>query len=268
MSRFSELVAIVKRLRGPGGCPWDREQTPESLRGCLLEEAYEVLDAITTGEPPALQDELGDLLLQVLFQAELAAEADHFTIEHVIASAIDKMVRRHPHVFGDTVVADTAEVLRNWARIKSEERAAQSDASDHSILSGLPPELPALHAAHRTGEKVSRVGFDWASVEGALDKVREEIDELAEALATREPERIEHELGDALFALTSLGRLAGQHAEMALRAALTRFGGRFRRMEQSLRDQGRDIHAVTPEELDALWNEAKAAEGPDRSPSE
>ncbi len=260
MSRFDELVAIVRRLRAPGGCPWDREQTPESLRGCLLEEAYEVLDAITKGEPRELQDELGDLLLQVVFQAEIAAEADRFTIEHVIASAIDKMVRRHPHVFGDAVVADTAEVLRNWVRIKSEERAAQGDHSDRSILSGLPPELPALHAAHRTGEKASRVGFDWSSVEGALAKVREEIDELADALARGEPEQIEHELGDALFALTSLGRLAGQHAEMALRAALARFGGRFRRMEQALRARGRDIHALTPDELDALWNEAKAAE--------
>jgi tetrapyrrole methylase family protein/MazG family protein len=260
MSRFAELVAIVKRLRGPGGCPWDREQTPESLRPCLLEETYEVLEAIGGRDPTELRDELGDLLLQVVMQAELAAEAGDFTIEEVIASIVAKMVRRHPHVFADAVVADSAEVLRNWTRIKSEERAA-SGAADRSVLSGLPRELPALNAAHRTGEKAARVGFDWPSAAGALAKVREELAELEAAIAAGEPARVEHELGDTLFALASAGRLAGQNAEMALRAALARFGRRFRHLERRLRERGRDIHATSPAELEALWAEAKAAEG-------
>ena len=261
MSQFSELVDIVKRLRGPGGCPWDREQTAESLRPCLLEEAYEVLDAIGSSDPAALRDELGDLLLQVVMQAEFAAEAERFTIEDVIAAILAKMIRRHPHVFGGAVVADSSDVLRHWSRIKAEERAAKDGASDRSVLSGIPPELPALHAAYRMGEKAARVGFDWASARDALAKVREEIAELEQALAAGAPAPIEHELGDVLFALASVARLAEQNPEMALRAALTRFARRFRRMETWLTERGRDIHATAPSELEALWAEAKAAEG-------
>src|SRR5436853_3089805 len=152
MSRFNELVEIVRRLRGPDGCPWDREQTPQSLRGCLLEESYEVLDALDRDAVVDLQDELGDLLLQIVFQADMAAAAGRFTIDDVVAGVAEKMVRRHPHVFGDAVVTGTADVLRNWSRIKSGERAAKGgDPEDRSILSGLPPQLPALHAAHRIG---------------------------------------------------------------------------------------------------------------------
>ncbi len=259
MSRFPELVEIVRRLRGPDGCPWDREQTPESLRPCLLEETYEVLEAITAGDATELRDELGDLLLQVVMQAELAAESNRFTIEDVIAAIIAKMIRRHPHVFGDAVALSSADVLRSWARIKSEERTRR-DTADHSVLGGLPPELPALNAAHRTGEKASRVGFDWPSARDALAKVREELAELEQALVGGDPSRVEHELGDALFALASVGRLADQNAEMALRAALARFGRRFRRMEAWLREGGHDVHATPPEELEALWARAKAAE--------
>jgi len=261
MSRFSELVDVVKRLRGPGGCPWDREQTAESLRPCLLEEAYEVLDAIGGSDPSALRDELGDLLLQVVMQAELAAEAGRFTIEDVIAAILAKMIRRHPHVFADASAANSSEVLRHWSRIKAEERAAKEGASDRSVLSGLPPELPALHAAYRMGEKAARVGFDWAGPRDAFAKVREELAELDQALATGAPAAIEHELGDVLFALASVARLAEQNPEMALRAALARFARRFRRMEAWLAERGRDIHATPPAELEALWAEAKAAEG-------
>ncbi len=259
MTRFRDLVDVVARLRGPGGCPWDREQTHESLRPCLLEECYETLDAIDRGDPQAIHEELGDLLLQIVFQAQVAAEAGAFTVEDVIAGVIDKMVRRHPHVFGDAIVSGSAEVVRNWSRIKAEERAGRG-AADPSVLSGLPPALPALHAAARMGEKAARVGFDWASSADALGKVREELAELEEALASADQSRVEHELGDVLFALASVGRLAEQSPEMALRRALTRFDRRFRAMEDKVRRTGRDLHDLTPAELDALWNEAKRNE--------
>jgi len=261
MNAFAELVTMVKRLRAPGGCPWDREQTARSLRPCLLEEAYEVMDAIEDPEPRALQEELGDLLLQVVMQADIAAEAGHFTIDDVIACLIAKLVRRHPHVFADVTVADSAEVLRNWSRIKAAERVARATPAERSVLSGLPPDLPALHAAFRIGEKASRVGFDWSSAREALAKVREEVDELEAALIGGPSGAVEHEIGDLLFALASVARLAEQHPEMALRAALGRFTRRFHDMERRLDERGRDIHAATPEELDALWTEAKAAEG-------
>lgn len=260
MTRFADLVALVHRLRAPGGCPWDREQTAATLRPFLLEEAYEVLEAIDAGDPAALRDELGDLLLQVVLHAEIAAEQRQFTIEDVIEALSAKMVRRHPHVFADTVAPDAAAVVRNWSRIKAEERAAKPDDTDRSILSGLPAELPALHAAYRTGEKASRVGFDWPSARDALAKVREEVDELDDALARGDAAAVEHELGDVLFAVASVGRLAEQNAEMALRAALARFARRFRAVEKMLAEAGKDIHGVPPDELERLWEEAKAAE--------
>lgn len=260
MSRFRELVDVVRRLRGPDGCPWDREQTPQSLRGCLLEESYETLDALDRDDSEDLRDELGDLLLQIVMQAAMAAERGRFDIEDVIAGIIDKMVRRHPHVFGDVTVADTADVLRNWSRIKSAERAGKGTAADTSILSGLPSELPALHAAHRIGEKAARVGFDWPSPRAAMAKVHEEVAELEEALAEGVPARIAHEVGDALFALASVARLAEQNAETCLRETLARFTRRFRGMERVLTEAGRDIHAVPPDELEALWEAEKAAE--------
>jgi MazG family protein len=265
MSRFEELVEVVRRLRGPDGCPWDREQTPQSLRGCLLEEAYEALDALDRDDPTDLRDELGDLLLQIVMQADMAASAGRFTIDDVIAGLVDKMIRRHPHVFAGANVRDTDEVLRNWSRIKSAERARKGADADASILSGLPRELPALHGAHRIGEKAGRVGFDWPSATAAMSKVHEEVAELEEALASGVAARIAHELGDTLFALASVGRLAEQNAEVALRETLARFARRFRGMEQVLRDAGRDIHAVPQAELEALWQAEKAAErDPDR----
>ena len=266
MSRFAELVDVVRRLRGPDGCPWDREQTPQSLRGCLLEEAYETLDALDRDDPADLRDELGDLLLQIVMQADMAASAARFTIEDVITGIVDKMVRRHPHVFGDATVADTAEVLRNWSRIKSVERAHKGPDADPSILSGLPRELPALHAAHRMGEKAARVGFDWPTAAAAMQKVHEEIAELEEALASGIGTRVADELGDTLFALASVGRLADQNAEVCLREALARFARRFRGIERALAAAGRDIHTVPQAELETLWDAEKTAERAGDSP--
>ena len=260
MAGFADFVALVHRLRAPGGCPWDREQTAATLRPFLLEETYEVLEAIDAEDADSLRDELGDLLLQVVLHAELAAEDRRFTIDDVIAGISAKMIRRHPHVFGDVEAKDADTVVRNWSRIKAEERAAKPADADRSILSGLPRELPALHAAYRTGEKASRVGFDWPSAQAALAKVREEVDELERALAGGDPAAVEHEVGDLLFAVASVARLAGHNAEMALRAALERFGRRFRRVEAAVRAAGRDIHTVPAAELDRLWEDAKQAE--------
>ena len=259
MSRFPEIVAVVARLRAPDGCPWDREQTPASLRPYLIEETYEVLEALTGDDPKAVCDELGDLLLQIVLHAQIASEAGQFTVEDVIASIVAKMVRRHPHVFADAVVTSAEEVSQQWTRIKREERQAAASNGHASALDGLPRELPALHAATRTGERAARVGFDWSTAKGALAKAREELNELEEALASGDPTRTEHELGDALFALASVGRLANQNPEMALRTALTRFGARFRHVEEALQAQDRDMEHATPAELDALWQAAKKA---------
>jgi tetrapyrrole methylase family protein/MazG family protein/ATP diphosphatase len=229
--------------------------------------SYEVLDALDRDDVADLRDELGDLLLQIVFQADMAAEHGRFTIDDVVAGVAAKMTRRHPHVFGDTVVADSAEVVRNWSRIKAEERAAKGETADRSILSGLPHELPALHAAHRIGEKAARVGFDWPSAAAAMSKVHEEVAELEEALASGVPARVAHELGDLLFALASVGRLADQNAEVALREALARFSRRFRGIERRLLEAGRDIHDVPQAELEALWDAEKAVERDTEAPS-
>src|SRR5438128_43874 len=191
---FGRLVDIMARLRGPGGCPWDREQTPETLRPYLVEETYEVLDALDRGEPSAVRDELGDLLLQIVFQSELAAEAGRFTIADVARAIADKLVRRHPHVFGDTAVRDASEVMRNWSRIKAEERRAAG--LDDDLFAGVPAALPALMRAEKLGAKARHAGLDWPDAGGVLAKVREEVDELARAVADGDRDAVTHELGD------------------------------------------------------------------------
>jgi len=254
---FAELVRIMERLRAPGGCPWDREQTHESIKPYLIEEAYEVAEAIEANDTTELRTELGDLLLQIVFHAEMAREAGHFTIEDVVRGIVDKMIRRHPHVFGDTLVKDSDEVLRNWARIKAEERKHHTD---NSVVAGVPRALPALLRAHRLGEKASHVGFDWSEPHAVLAKVREELDELEAALAAGAAPHIAAELGDLVFALTSFGRLLGLRAEDAVQGASDRFVHRFRYIEQRLTERGHDIHTASLDEMNALWDEAKAQE--------
>jgi tetrapyrrole methylase family protein/MazG family protein len=257
--KFSRLVEIMARLRGPGGCPWDREQTHATLRPYLVEETYEVLEALDEGSPEAFREELGDLLLQIVFHAQLAAEEGRFTIGDVIESITEKLTRRHPHVFGDAKVKDAGEVLRNWSKIKADEREAKSRGRRRSVLDGVPSSAPALVQAQRLGEKASRVGFDWPAAIDVARKVREEVAELEEAMATGDRARQEEELGDLLLALTSLARLLGLDAEMALRAAVRRFTGRFHFLEGRVREAGRDIHGASAAELEALWDEAKKA---------
>jgi nucleoside triphosphate diphosphatase len=254
---FMRLVDIMARLRGPGGCPWDREQTPATLRPYLLEEVYEVLEAIDHDDAAALRDELGDLLLQVVFQSELAAEAGRFTVADVASAIADKLVRRHPHVFGDVQVRDAEEVMRNWHRIKSEER--RSKGEDGDPFTGVPAALPALLRAEQLGEKAAHVGLDWHDARGVLDKVREEQGELEAAIAGGDRAAIEQELGDLLLALASLARHLDVSAELALRAANERFVARVRRLQAVAHARGIGVAQLGAEELERLWQAAKSA---------
>jgi MazG family protein len=254
---FLRLVDMMARLRGPGGCPWDREQTHATLRPYVLEEAYEVIEAIDHGEPGALRDELGDLLLQVVFHAQLAAEAGSFTVADVANAIADKLVRRHPHVFGETQVRNAQDVMRNWTRIKAEERKARGGDTDPFV--GVPASLPALLRGQQVGEKAHHLGLDWDAPAAVLDKVREEQAELERAVAAGEPTAIERELGDVLFTLTSVARHFQVSAELALHGAVGRFLARARHAEATARTSGTSLAALPPAERDRLWERAKAA---------
>jgi tetrapyrrole methylase family protein/MazG family protein len=255
---FARLVEIMATLRGPTGCPWDREQTPDTLKPYLVEETYEVLEALEAKDWSAFKEELGDLLLQIVFHAQLMAEAGVFTIDDVAQAIAEKLVRRHPHVFGDVKVKDSGEVVQNWAKIKAQEKAGKAD---RSVLAGVPHGAPALIQAQRLGEKASRVGFDWSSAQDVFQKVEEETRELAATLPIADTERQEHELGDLLFALTSIARHLNIDAETALRKAGKRFSDRFRYIEKKLIDSGEDIHASSLTRLEELWQEAKRTLG-------
>jgi MazG family protein len=253
---FGELVGIMARLRGENGCPWDRQQTHESIKPYFVEETYEVLEAIDEGDARKLCEELGDVMLQVVFHARMAEEAALFGIEDVLKSITEKLVRRHPHVFGD-VQADTAqEVLFNWEQIKKTER--KRAAGRASILDGVPRELPALLRAHRLQEKASRVGFDWTEAREVVKKVEEELAELRAAMESEQPDRMEAELGDVLFSLVNLGRFVAVNPEEALRKTIARFIARFQYIEEELAHQGKTPGQVTLTEMDALWAEAKS----------
>lgn len=249
LSSFETLRAIVSRLRGPTGCPWDREQTRESLKPYLVEESYEVLDAIDSGDPGKLAEELGDLLLQVVLHAQLASERDEFAMDEVIKGISAKLIRRHPHVFGHWTVSGSAEVVRNWEQIKRAEKGER-----RSAISGVPKHLPALAFAQVVQRRAARAGFDWPEPAGVLEKVREEIGELS---ASRNGEERKAELGDLLFALVNLARWLNVDAEEALRQANQRFLKRFHRMEERAAEKGQDFSKLGPEEQDRLWEEAK-----------
>ena len=253
---IERLLAIMAHLRGPEGCPWDREQTLVSLRPYVLEETYEVLEAIDGGDPREHCEELGDLLLQIVFQAQLASEGGQFSFADVAHAISEKLVSRHPHVFGDAEVRDAEGVLRQWAELKRREKAARGGG--RSVLEGVPREMPALARADRLTEKASRVGFDWPDASGARAKVDEELRELDAALVTADAAEIEHELGDVLFALANLSRKLGFPPEEALRGAVRRFVERFQHVERELERAGVEPGQATIAQMDALWNEAKA----------
>jgi tetrapyrrole methylase family protein/MazG family protein len=250
------LIEIVRRLRGEGGCPWDREQTLATLRPHLLEECYEVLDAMDSGDPARHRDELGDLLLQVLLHAQIRSEEAAFAFEDVAATLAEKLIRRHPHVFGDTQVANSREVLANWETIKSKEKGD----GQGSVLDGVPRHMPALRRAQKMQTKAARVGFDWSDVSGVVAKIHEELDEIRAAMAGGDEAAIREEAGDLLFAVVNLARFRRVDAEDALDRATAKFARRFREVERRVRARGRDIRQCTLAELDELWEAAKAAE--------
>ncbi len=255
---FDTLLGIMARLREPGGCPWDREQTPASLKPFLIEEAYEVLDAIDAGEARALAEELGDLLFQVVFHARIAEERGEFAMADVLRALVDKMISRHPHVFGDATVGTPGEALAQWEVLK--QREATSKGRRRSILDGVPRAMPSLVRAQRTQSKAARVGFDWPDATAAWEKVREEVDEAAEALAAGDRERIREEIGDVLFSLVNAARLASIDAEDALHGATEKFRRRFTEMEAELSASGKSVENVPQAELEEAWEAVKAAE--------
>jgi tetrapyrrole methylase family protein / MazG family protein len=260
---FDDFVRLIARLRAPGGCPWDREQTHASVKPMTIEEAYEVAEAIDLQDDEALAGELGDLLLQVVFHADMARERGAFGIDAVVRKVSEKMVRRHPHVFGDDPARTSGEVLRNWEALKQAERATQGkEAKDPSLLDGVSKGLPAVMEAFQMTTKASRVGFDWPDPEGPMVKLDEEIAELREA-ASREPAdaaAVQEEIGDLLFVAVNVARLRGVDPESALKAANRKFRRRFRHIENRLRESGRGPADSNLEEMDTFWDEAKAAE--------
>jgi nucleoside triphosphate diphosphatase len=261
---LAEAIAIMARLRGPGGCPWDREQTFDTIKRHTLEETYEVFDAIERRAWPDLKDELGDLLLQVLFYAQMASEAGYFDIHDVAANLNAKLIRRHPHIFGDAIATDASDVLRNWEQIKQSEKSASptTQTPEQSMLDDIPRSMPAVLEASKLGSRASKVGFDWPNPDGLFDKLHEEIGELkVELVPTASNEskpEIEAELGDLLFTAVNLARHLKVDPESALRATNAKFRRRFAAMESAA--GGRDaLAASTPLELDLLWIQAKKA---------
>jgi tetrapyrrole methylase family protein/MazG family protein len=255
------LVAVMRRLRAPDGCPWDREQTLETLKRYLVEECYEELDAIDSGDRARILDELGDLLLQVVFQSQICAEEGAFTFDDVAAHLCEKLVRRHPHVFGDARAPDAASVLRRWDAIKRDERRGAGAEAAPSALDGVPRSMPSLARAEQVQIRAARAGFDWRRAGDVLGKLEEEIRELREALAAGRSERVRDEAGDLLFTAVNLCRRLDVHAESALAASTAKFVRRFRAMEAQLLGEGRRLSDCPLEDLDAAWERVKDDEG-------
>jgi MazG family protein len=267
---FEKLVAVQARLRAPNGCPWDREQTHQSLRTYLIEEAYEVLEALESGNDARFAEEMGDLLLQIVFHSQIAREEGRFTVAEVIREIHDKMIRRHPHVFGETYAKDSAEVLRNWEQIKAEERRSSDSKVDSktgegvpkqtSLLDGVSHALPATLESFQLSRKASRIGFDWEDSSGVFEKMQEETDELKKALGEQDQLKMEEELGDLLFAAVNLSRFLQVDPEIALKKANAKFSRRFRTMEKLARKNGREFKDLPREQMEAFWNAAKKSE--------
>jgi MazG family protein len=267
---FEKLAAVQARLRAPDGCPWDREQTHATLRTYLIEEAYEVLEAMESGDDAKFAEEMGDLLLQIVFHSQIAKEEGRFSVSDVIREVHDKMVRRHPHVFGKKRAKDSAEVLRNWEQIKKEERiaagkgkpeGAEKDKKPASLLDGVSKALPAALEGFQLTRRAARIGFDWENVEGVFAKMDEEARELLQALGAKDNKKAEEELGDLLFAAVNLARFLHIDPEIALKKANAKFSTRFRRMEALAAENGKALADVPREQMEAFWDTAKRAEG-------
>ena len=253
---FDDLVRLMTRLRGPDGCPWDRKQTLPDLKAYVIEESYEVVDAIDQNDRAALAEELGDLMLQAVFIAEMTREEGSFDIYDSITAIHDKLVRRHPHVFGDVEANDAEQVLVNWEKLKQDERKAENK----SVLSGVPQAMPALLKASRLTEKAARVGFDWRRTEDVFDKLDEEMAELREAVAAGDQEHVHEEIGDLLFTIANIARKVNVNPEEALQSTNRKFMRRFESMESRVRERDQNLDQLELEEMDRLWDEAKAAE--------
>jgi len=256
-NNLEDLIALVKRLRGPDGCPWDREQKASDIKSYLIGEAYEVLDAIDLKNPLKIKEELGDLLFQIIFLADMFCEQGDFNIYDVMGEVTEKMIRRHPHVFGNKKAKNTDEIKANWRIIKEKEG---KPVTGESVLDGVPEFLPALLQAQLLTRKASRVGFDWQTPHQVISKTEEELKELKESIERAENKAIESELGDLFFSLVNLGGFMEIDAEKALRKTNKKFIKRFYYIEQSLRDAGRDIKQTSLEEMDQLWEKAKEQE--------
>jgi len=263
--RFEKLVDIMATLRGPNGCPWDKQQDFNSLKPMLVEEVYEVLEAIENNDFDGLAEELGDLLLHVIFQAHLAKEAGEFDISTVIEKISGKLVRRHPHVFGNESASTPEEVIKNWEAIKAQEKAEKlknRTPEQRSLLEGIPSKLPAIHEAHQISSRAARVGFDWPDIEGVFDKLQEEVRELKEVISAggddRQREKLEDEIGDMLFVMVNIARYLKIDSESALKRANRKFKARFRYMEGELAKQGKSLEETPLAEMEALWQKAKS----------
>lgn len=266
---FEKLVGVQARLRSPNGCPWDREQTHQTLRTYLIEEAYEVLEALDSGDDAKFAEEMGDLLLQIVFHSQIAKEEGRFSVSDVIREIHDKMVRRHPHVFGEIRAKDSAEVLRNWEQIKARERRLKDEtnktpgnknAKEPSLLDGVSRALPATLEGFQLTRKAARIGFDWDDAGGVIEKLAEETGELRRALGSEEEGRIEEEVGDLLFAAINLSRFLKTDPEIALKKANAKFSRRFRTMEKAARAGGHEFKELPREKMEALWNQTKRLE--------
>ncbi|MCD6486719.1 MAG: nucleoside triphosphate pyrophosphohydrolase [Syntrophobacterales bacterium] len=255
---FSRITKIIDRLRAPDGCLWDQQQKKEDVGRYLMEEAYEVIDAIDDGSPDALKEELGDVLFQILFLATLSDEKGEFDISDVVDIVSEKMIRRHPHVFGDTKVRDVEEILSNWKEIKN--REGKKEIKDESLLRGIPRSMPPLMAAHKVTGRASREGFDWKDTDGVMEKIDEEMKELREAVSGGKKDRIENEIGDMFLSLVNLCRFTGTDPENALKFSLRKFAERFSFIEEGLRKKGKSPRDASLKEMDNLWNKAKEIE--------
>jgi MazG family protein len=262
-AKFEKLVEIMATLRGPNGCPWDKEQDRNTLKPMLVEETYEVLEAIDNNDSESLAEELGDLLLHVVFQAQLGKEANTFNIDRVLDGICDKLVRRHPHVFGGETASSPEEVLRNWEAIKAREKTEKlkdRTPEQRSLLEGIPSKLPAIHEAHQISSRAARAGFEWPDIEGVFDKLQEETHELREAMTGPEnsrQSRLEDEIGDILFVIVNIARFLKIDSESALKRANRKFKTRFQYMEAQLARAGRNLDGASLDEMETLWQQAK-----------
>jgi len=262
-TKFEKLVEIMSALRAPNGCPWDKQQDHNTLKPMLVEETYEVLEAIDNKDSEGLREELGDLLLHIVFHAQLGKEAGNFNIDGVIDGICEKLIRRHPHVFGNDTAASPEEVVKNWEAIKAQEKAEKLTGrtpEQRSRLEGIPSKLPALHEAHQISSRAVRVGFDWPDIGGVFDKLEEETRELREALSTPEEQRqkrVEDEIGDLFFVVVNLARFLNVDSESALKRANRKFKVRFQHMEAQLANAGKNIDETSLEEMETLWKQAK-----------